>query len=108
MSQPIRPASSVRSAPSGTSSASLEETIRERLRPLTPSAIDLADDSAEHAGHAEATRHGGGHFSLTVVSEAFVGQSRVRRHQSVYSLLSDLIPRRIHALSLRTLTPDEF
>ena len=108
MSQPIRPASSVRSAPSGTSSASLEETIRERLRPLTPSAIDLADDSAEHAGHAEATRHGGGHFSLTVVSEAFVGQSRDRRHQSVYSLLSDLIPRRIHALSLRTLTPDEF
>ncbi len=108
MSQPIRPASSVRSAPRETSLASLEETIRERLRPLTPSAIDLSDDSAEHAGHAEATRHGGGHFSLTIVSEAFVGQSRVRRHQSVYSLLSDLIPRRIHALSLRTLTPDEF
>ena len=108
MSQPPRPASDVRNAPRDTSFASLEDTIRERLRPLAPSAIDLADDSAEHAGHAEATRHGGGHFSLTVVSEAFVGQSRVRRHQSVYALVSDLIPRRIHALSLRTLTPDEF
>ena len=86
----------------------LEDTIRERLQPLAPSEVELSDDSAEHAGHAEATRHGGGHFSLTIVSDAFVGQSRVRRHQSVYALLSDLIPRRIHALSLRTLTPDEF
>ena len=86
----------------------LEETINERLKPLSPSAVELSDDSAGHAGHPEAKRHGGGHFSLTVVSEAFVGQSRVRRHQSVYALLSDLIPRRIHALSLRTLTPDEF
>lgn len=86
----------------------LEETIRQRLAPLAPSAVELSDDSTEHAGHVEATRHGGGHFSLTVVSEAFVGQSRVRRHQSVYALLSDLIPRRIHALQLRTLTPDEF
>jgi BolA protein len=91
-----------------TAAVPLEETIRSRLAPLAPSTVELVDDSAKHAGHAEATRHGGGHFSLTVVSEAFVGQSRVRRHQSVYALLSDLIPRRIHALSLRTLTPDEF
>ena len=87
---------------------SLDQAIRARLAPLAPAAVDLADDSAEHAGHAEARRHGGGHFSLTIVSEAFVGQSRVRRHQSVYALLSDLIPGQIHALQLRTLTPDEF
>ena len=86
----------------------LDETIRARLAPLAPSAVDLADDSAEHAGHPEASRHGGGHFSLTVVSESFKGQSRVRRHQAVYALLADLIPGRIHALQLRTLTPDEF
>jgi BolA protein len=86
----------------------LDETIRERLAPLAPSAVDIADDSAEHAGHAEAARHGGGHFSVTVVSESFKGQSRVNRHQAVYALLADLIPGRIHALQLRTLTPDEF
>ncbi len=86
----------------------LEQVIRERLGVLAPAALELSDDSAEHAGHAEALRHGGGHFSLTVVSEAFVGQSRVRRHQTVYALLSDLIPGQIHALQLRTLTPDEF
>ena len=86
----------------------LDQTIRKRLETLAPSAIDLADDSAEHAGHAEALRHGGGHFSLTVVSEAFRGKPRLARHQAVYALLSDLIPGHIHALQLRTLTPDEF
>ena len=86
----------------------LDQTIRARLAPLAPTAVDLADDSAEHEGHPEALRHGGGHFSLTVVSESFKGQPRVRRHQAVYALLADLIPGRIHALQLRTLTPDEF
>ena len=86
----------------------LDQTIRARLAPLAPTAIDVADDSADHAGHAEAMRHGGGHFSVTVVSESFKGQSRVHRHQAVYALLADLIPGRIHALQLRTLTPDEF
>ena len=86
----------------------LDQTIRARLAPLAPTAVDLADDSAEHEGHPEAARHGGGHFSLTVVSESFKGQPRVRRHQAVYALLADLIPGRIHALQLRTLTPDEF
>ena len=86
----------------------LDQTIRERLAPLAPTAIDLGDDSAEHAGHPEAARHGGGHFSLTVVSESFKGQSRIRRHQAVYALLADLIPGQIHALQLRALTPDEF
>ena len=86
----------------------LDQTIRARLAPLAPTAVDLADDSAEHEGHPEALRHGGGHFSLTVVSESFKGQPRVRRHQAVYALLADLIPGHIHALQLRTLTPDEF
>lgn len=85
----------------------LDQTIRARLAPLAPSTLVLADDSAKHAGHAEAVRHGGGHFSLTVVSEAFKGQTRVQRHQAVYRLLSDLIPGRIHALQMRALTPDE-
>jgi len=87
---------------------SIDQDIRARLAPLAPTALDVADDSADHAGHAEAMRQGGGHFSVTVVSESFKGQSRVRRHQSVYALLADLIPGRIHALQLRTLTPDEF
>jgi BolA protein len=85
----------------------LEDTIRARLGALSPTLVELTDDSALHAGHAEALAHGGGHFSLTVVSESFKGQSAVRRHRAVYALLADLIPGRIHALQLRTLAPDE-
>lgn len=85
----------------------IEDIIRERLAPLAPSSLAIADDSHRHAGHEEALRHGGGHFSVTLVSESFKGQSRVRRHQAVYALLADLIPGRIHALQLITLAPDE-
>jgi BolA protein len=85
----------------------IEDIIRERLVPLAPSSLAIDDDSHLHAGHEEALRHGGGHFSVTVVSESFKGQSRIRRHQAVYALLADLIPGRIHALQLVTLAPDE-
>jgi BolA protein len=85
----------------------IEDLIRARLAALAPSALDITDDSAHHAGHAEALAAGGGHFSITVVSDTFTGQTPIRRHQAVYALLADLIPNRIHALQLRTLTPDE-
>lgn len=85
----------------------LEDLIRARLAALAPSVIDITDDSALHAGHAGAMEHGGGHFSVTVVSESFKGQPPIRRHQAVYALLADLIPARIHALQLRTRAPDE-
>ncbi|CAG1007596.1 DNA-binding transcriptional regulator BolA [Burkholderiales bacterium] len=80
--------------------------IRSRLAALQPVALDITDDSARHAGHAGA-REGGGHFLVTVVSEAFVGLPRQARHRRVHALLADLMPRAIHALSLRALAPGE-
>jgi len=66
----------------------------------------LHDDSASHAGHAG--NQGGGHFELVIVSPAFAGKRAVERHRMVYALLADLIPTRIHALSIKAMTPDEF
>ena len=82
-------------------------TLRERLADLEPMAFDLHDDSAAHAGHAGAAG-GGGHFSLTIVSQAFSGVPRLKRHQAVMARVSDLLPFPIHALSIRALTPEEF
>jgi BolA protein len=82
-------------------------TLRERLADLDPVAFDLRDDSAAHVGHAGAAG-GGGHFSLTVVSEAFSGLPRLKRHQAVMARVADLVPFPIHALSIRALTPREF
>ena len=50
----------------------------------------------------------GRHFFATIVSAQFEGLSRVRRHQKVYAALGDRMREQIHALSMKTLTPEEF
>jgi len=49
----------------------------------------------------------GQHFQALVVSAAFAGKSRVQRHQLVYAALGERMREEIHALSMRTLTPQE-
>ena len=49
----------------------------------------------------------GRHFFATIVSSAFEGLPRVRRHQQVYAALGDRMREQIHALSMKTLTPTE-
>ena len=50
----------------------------------------------------------GQHFSAVIVSPAFAGKSRIQRHQVVYAALGDRMREEIHALSMKTLTPDEY
>jgi len=50
----------------------------------------------------------GAHFEAVIVSPAFAGKSRVQRHQTVYGALGDRMREEIHALSMKTLTPDEW
>jgi BolA protein len=82
-------------------------TLEDRLAALAPTILELADDSAEHVGHAGAAG-GGGHFSLLIVSEKFSGLSRLARHRAVLDRVGDLIPHPVHALAIRAYTPDEF
>lgn len=49
----------------------------------------------------------GVHFEARVVSAAFAGKLPLARHRMVYATLGELMGGAIHALSLRTLTPDE-
>lgn len=72
-----------------------------------PTHIAVEDESALHAGHAGAAS-GGGHYRVVLVSAAFRGQSLVDRQRSVYAALGDAMRREIHALALRTLTPEEW
>ena len=84
-----------------------EELIRERLAALKPVAVDLRDESAQHAGHAGAAS-GGGHWQLTIVSEAFRGKNAVARHRMIYEALGDLMKRDIHALKIEAFAPEQF
>lgn len=86
--------------------SSVEATLRERLAQLSPSLIEIHDDSAEHVGHPGA--RGGGHFSMVIVSEAFSGQPRIARHRAVLERVADLIPNPVHALAIQAYAPEEF
>lgn len=76
---------------------------------LSPTVLEIEDDSHRHAGHAGAHPDGGGetHFNVRVVSESFADMNRVARQRKIYSLLADELQERVHALSLVTQTPEE-
>ena len=50
----------------------------------------------------------GQHFTAVIVSPAFAGKRPIQRHQLVYAALGDRMREEIHALSMKTLTPDEY
>ena len=85
----------------------VEKAMRERLERLHPVALDLRDESEQHAGHAGSRPSGGSHWQLTIVSEAFRGQTAVARHRMVYEALGDLMKRDIHALRIEALAPEQ-
>jgi BolA protein len=84
----------------------LTTQLREELiRALSPEQLELRDDSAAHAGHAGAAN--GAHYAVRVVSRRFAGLKTLERHRLVYAAAATLLPRRIHALQISALTPEE-
>ena len=57
--------------------------------------------------HVE-VRGDGQHFEAIIVSSAFAGLSRIKQHQLVYAAMGDRMREEVHALSMRTLTPEEY
>lgn len=84
---------------------SLIEDITHRLTALEPTALKIIDDSAMHAGHQSSG--GGGHFTLHITSSHFCGKSLIMRHRLIYQTLSDLMPHKIHALSIHATATDD-
>jgi BolA protein len=74
---------------------------------LSPTAIELTDDSEQHRGHGGYNPEGESHFSLRIESAAFAGKTRVERQRMIYSALGDLMRQRVHALSIRASAPGE-
>jgi BolA protein len=82
----------------------IAESLREHFDPVH---IEVVDESHHHVGHAEAVS-GGGHFRIVVVSDRFDGKRLVERQRMVYGVLSEAMGDEIHALSMKTLAPDEW
>ena len=70
-----------------------------RDQELIETGLDQATVEIEGDGH---------HFNAVIVSPAFAGKSRIQQHQLVYQALGDKMKAEIHALSMRTLTPEEW
>lgn len=87
--------------------------IRRKLTDaLSPTLLEIEDDSARHAGHhheggMDAKPGGESHFNLMVVSVAFEGQNRVARQRAVNAALADELAGPVHALSIKAMTPGE-
>jgi acid stress-induced BolA-like protein IbaG/YrbA len=74
---------------------------------VTPESIKAGIEAGLACAHCEVLGDGQ-HFQALVVCDAFAGRNRVQRHQMVYAALGDRMREEIHALSMRTLTPEEW
>ena len=84
------------------------ETIRQKLTAaFAPSQLAVLDESARHEGHAGHRPGGETHFDVHIVSEAFIGLTRVERQRRIYAALDAEFRGGLHALSLKAQTPAE-
>ena len=99
---------SVGSAAGETQGGPVQAAIRHKLsEALAPSRLDIVDDSGRHAGHVGARPEGETHFVVEVASAQFAELTRVARQRLVHKVLEDELQGRVHALALKTLTPEE-
>ncbi|EFR04501.1 BolA domain-containing protein [Nannizzia gypsea CBS 118893] len=115
------------SASTLTSQTPLEDAIREKVKPkshigekrngyavtreLSPISLTIRNDSKHHAHHApmQGNTSTETHFHVTIISSAFASKNQPARHRMVYNLLKEEMARDggIHALQLKTRTPEE-
>ncbi len=86
----------------------LETRMHEKLMTaLRPTRLVVVNESHLHANHHSSPGTGESHFRVLVVSEAFVGKTRVARHRMVNDVLSDELKGGVHALAIKACAPGE-
>jgi BolA family transcriptional regulator, general stress-responsive regulator len=83
--------------------SSIEKIIEQKCQTLSPSFLNIENESANHHGPATDS-----HFKITIVCAAFEGKRPVPRHQMMYKLLADEMAGCVHALALHTFTDSEY
>ena len=83
------------------------EMLRRLNSALSPTRIELVDDSEAHRGHGGYNPAGESHFTVEIVSPRFAGKSRVERQRAVNAALADLLKERVHALVIKAKAPGE-
>lgn len=79
----------------------IEDQISEKLQvAFTPDALQVINESDQHAGHAGHDGTGESHFRVVIRADAFANMSRIARHRAVHAALGKELIGRIHALAL--------
>ena len=85
---------------------SLEQQLIERLQQLSPSHLEVMNESSGHGGYFPGKES---HFKVIVVSDIFAGLRLVQRHQKIYAVAGELLsPGKIHALAIHAFLPEEW
>lgn len=89
----------------------VEKRIRDKLTAaFAPARLVIENDSHKHAHHLAArgeANTGETHFTVTIISEAFAGRSRIDRHRLVHQALAEELAGPVHALAVKAATPSE-
>jgi BolA protein len=74
------------------------------IEKLSPTQVEVVDESGAHAGHAGANGTGfGTHFRVRIASPLFAGKGRVAQHRLVYDALQEFIDQGVHAIAIEVL-----
>jgi len=86
----------------------VKDVIAEKLSAaFAPQRLDVQDESHLHEGHAGHRPGGQTHFRVTIVSELFLGKSRIERHRMVNQALAAELSSGVHALAIHASAPGE-
>ncbi len=75
---------------------------------MNPDTIKQLIETGLPGANAMVQGDDGTHFEAVIVSEEFAGKTMLQQHQLVYKALGELMGKEIHALSMQTLTPEEW
>lgn len=79
------------------------DKIKEALSPLSPSYVEIIDNSHLHRGH-EGAKSGKGHFELKINADGLKNKSKIQQHRLIYQQLIHLFETDIHALEIKILS----
>jgi BolA protein len=83
------------------------EITKRLTEALSPTQLQVIDDSEKHRGHAGHDARGESHFTVEIVAPAFANMNRVARQRAVNAALAELLKDRVHALAIKAKAPGE-
>jgi len=82
----------------------IEKTLKQGLEVHF---LEIEDQGHLHADHKPA-KEGKLHLKMLVVSDEFLNLNQIERHQKIYTILTEYLADKLHALSLEVFTVDEY